>query len=136
MASAWYPAGLAMAVKAGNDLDAAGVKMALVKTALSYNAAHDAYDDISANVVGTPIALTSITWVASSNVLTFDAADTGLTWSSVAAGDTIGAVVVYNDSGTPSTSYLLTFNDVTDTPTNGGNITITIHGSGIGTITC
>lgn len=137
MASAWYPAGLALAVKTAYDLDdSTKVKIALVTTTCTYNVAHDAYDDVSTNVVGTPIVLSSITWVAASNVLTFDAADTGLTWTAVAAGSTIGACVVYYDSGTPATSYLLAFLDCTDTPTNGGNITITLNASGIGTITC
>lgn len=136
MASAVYPAGLADFLKAGYDIDGGNLKIALVTTALSYNTSHNAYDDVSANVVGTPIALASVTCVAATNVLTLDAADTGLTWNSIAAGSTIGAVVIYYDSGTPSTSYLIAFLDCTDTPTNGGNITITLNGSGILTITC
>ena len=136
MASSWYPKGLSEIVKAGRDWDNGSMKMALINTGTTYNNAHDFYDDISAGVVGTPIALTSVTVTSSTNVLTFDAADTGLTWSSVAGGSTIVAVAVYWDSGTPSTSPLLTYNEVTSTPTNGGDITITIHASGIGTITC
>ena len=136
MASAWYPAGFAEAVKGGRDWDNGSMKISLMNTGLSYSNAHDFWNDVSASAIGTPIALSSVTVVAAAAVITFDAADTGLTWTSVAAGSTVVACIVYWDSGTPATSPLLTWNEVTSTPTNGGNITITLNGSGIGTITC
>lgn len=54
----------------------------------------------------------------------FDAADP--TWSAVAGGSTIAGVVIYKDTGTPTTSKILAYVDVTDTPTNGGDITLQI----------
>lgn len=52
----------------------------------------------------------------------FDAADP--TWTAVAGGSTIAGVVIYKDTGTPTTSKVLAYLDVTDTATNGGDITV------------
>lgn len=134
MASYLYPKGITAALNGDFSLDT-GLKAALVTTSYTYSNAHDFYDDVSANVVGTPIALDSEGCTVSGDTITFDAADTGLTWSAVAAGSTIGSVLVYYDSGTPGTSNLVALLDVTDTATNGGDITITLNASGIGTFT-
>jgi hypothetical protein len=133
MASKVYPIGLAAALNGEFAVDT-GIKAALVTTSYTYSNAHNFYDDVSANVVGTPIAVSGEGATASGDTVTIDCADTGLTWTSVAAGSTIGYVLFYYDSGTPSTSNLLAISDVTDTATNGGDITVTIHASGIATI--
>lgn len=134
MASKWYPKGLAAMLKGDAALDA-NVKMMLVNTGYTYSAAHDFLDDVSASRIGTDIAVTSEDATVSDNVITFDAADTGLTWSAVATGSTVIGVITYVDTGVAGTSTLLTYNEVTSTPTNGGDITITINASGLGTIT-
>lgn len=51
-----------------------------------------------------------------------DAADP--TYTAVAGGSTVATVEVYKDTGTPTTSKLITSLDVTDTATNGGDITV------------
>jgi hypothetical protein len=48
------------------------------------------------------------------------------TWTAVAGGSTIVGVVIYKDTGTPTTSKILAYIDVTDTPTNGGDITLQV----------
>ena len=53
----------------------------------------------------------------------FDAAD--VTYTAVTTAQTAAWVVVYKDTGTPTTSRLVAALDITDTPTNGGDITIT-----------
>jgi hypothetical protein len=135
MASKWYPAGLAAALDAALDLtDATKVKVALTTT--TYNSVHNAYDDVSASTVDTPkVVGGSPAFTVSTTVVKYDAADPA-TWSALAAGSTITAGIVYYDSGTPSTSYLLAFLDCTDTPTNGGDITLAFNAAGIGTIDC
>ena len=50
--------------------------------------------------------------------------------------DDVGGAVVFNDTGTPSTSPLLAFLDATDLVTNGSDVTLTFNASGIITITC
>lgn len=139
MASKWYPAGLAIMLNEGYQWDSANLKMGLINSATSYNSAHDYYADVSGGAVDTPKALTTPTAsVTGVTTVKLDADDSGanLTWVGVLTGSTIGAVVVYYDTGNSATSPLLTFNDVTDTPTNGGNIVITIHANGIGTFDC
>jgi hypothetical protein len=135
MASKWYPAGLAAALDAALDLtDATKIKVALTTT--TYNVAHDAYDDVSASTVDTPkVVGGSPAFTVATAVIKYDAADAA-TWSALASGSTITGAIVYYDSGTPSTSYLLAFIDATDTPTNGGDITFAFSASGIGTIDC
>jgi len=136
MASAWYPKGLTELCKGGRDIDNGSLKISLINTGTSYSNAHDFWDDVSAGAIGTPIGLSSVTFVSSAAIATLDAADTGLTWNSVAVGSTVVACIIYWDSGTPGTSPLVAWLECTSTPTNGGNITITLNGSGIGTITC
>lgn len=51
-----------------------------------------------------------------------DAADS--TWTAVAGGSTVVGVGVYKDTGTPTTSKVICYLDVTDTATNGGDITV------------
>jgi hypothetical protein len=52
----------------------------------------------------------------------FDAADP--TWTALAGGSTIVGFVVYKDTGVATTSKMLAYIDVTDTATNGGDITL------------
>ncbi len=135
MANALYPAFKTRLVSPGADLVAgllgagAGVSptSAPLKAALlagyTWSAAHDFLDDVSASIVGTPVAVTGGSVAAG----VFDAADT--VFASVAEGSTVSAVVLYMDTGTPATSPLVALVD-TGTggalaiETSGGNITI------------
>lgn len=135
MASKWYPAGLAVVLSGALSAEA-NVKMMLVNTGYTYSAAHDFLDDVSASRIGSDIAVANEDISVASNVIKFDGDDTGLTWAAVDTGSTVIAVITYIDTGTPGTSPLLTYNEVTSTPTNGGDITITINAAGLGTITC
>lgn len=53
------------------------------------------------------------------------------TFPAVTAGSTVGGAVVFKDTGNDATSTLLFFLDTTDTPTNGGDITISYAATGI-----
>lgn len=135
MASKWYPIGVKAALKGDVALDGS-LKVMLVNTGYSYSTAHDFLADVSASRIGTDIAAAGEDVTVADNVAKFDCDDTGLTWSAVAAGSTVIGIITYVDTGNEATSYLLTYNEVTSTPTNGGDITITINASGLGTITC
>ena len=98
------------------------IKVALIKNNYLQSLATDEfYSDISAHVLGAPVALTG----ASVGGGVLDAAD--ISFASIAAGSTAEAVVIYKDTGTPATSPLLAYIDViTGFPviTNGNDINV------------
>lgn len=59
----------------------------------------------------------------------YDAADS--VWTSVSLGSTVGWVVVYKFVTNDADSIPIAVIDVTDTPTNGANITITYDATGV-----
>lgn len=129
MANAIYPKYKEAVLGGGTNsaLTSGTVKAALVDTgAYTYSAAHDMLDDLT-GVVGTAVTLGSKTVTNGA----FDSADP--TWTSV-SGNTVEAVVLYIDTGTPSTSRLVAYIDtgVTGLPItpDGGNIQATVHSSG------
>jgi hypothetical protein len=124
MANALYDKGREGFLDGSIDWDTDTIKVVLIDTA-DYTvdlANHDNLDDIatSAAKVATSAALSSKT--VSAGVA--DAAD--VTLSSV-TGDTCEALIIYQDTGTPSTSRLIAYIDTATglpvTP-NGGDITI------------
>lgn len=110
------------------------VKATLVKTAYTYSSAHDFIDDVTAGNRIATVTLASKTTTAGA----FDSADP--TWTSVAAGSTIGGIWLWVDSGTESTSRLVAWYDTNaasaaiSVATNGGNVTVTVNASGWFTI--
>lgn len=98
---------------------------------INVNTDQDIADCLAAGRVAT-VALTGRTVVASSNTLTVDAADATFT---AVTGDQSEQIIIWNDSGTESTSLLLVFFDTFTsgmpvTP-NGGNIDLVFNASGI-----
>lgn len=81
--------------------------------------------------IGTDQTLGSKTFTedTTNDRIVYDAADS--TWTAVAAGSTIGTVVIFkfvtNDAGSTPIAVI----DVTDTATNGGDITIQYDATGI-----
>jgi citrate lyase alpha subunit len=125
MSNAWYPTGLAAVFKADVDILVDTIKAALVDDTYTYSAAHDFYNDVSAYVLDTPVALSGRSVTAGE----FFADD--VTFTAVAAGDTVGGVVIYKDTGVAGTSALLGFagRQADSVPiardTTGGDITLT-----------
>ena len=121
MANVLYPEGKDNILSGNIDLLNDTIKAVLIDTGTyTYNTAHDAYDDLS-GVVGTATTIANIT--VTSGVVDGD----DVTFSSV-TGNSVEAIVIYKDSGTPSTSYLIAYIDSASaglpvTP-NGGDITI------------
>lgn len=128
MANVLYPKGKEGLITGVFNMSSDTIKVALLDTNdVAYNAAHDFYDDISAGVVGTPVALSGKT--VTNGV--FDSSDP--TWTGV-AGDQFEAIVMYKDTGVAGTSPLLGFWDtgVTGLPMTpvSGNITYTVPANG------
>jgi hypothetical protein len=131
MASAVYPTGIVAIMQADitGGLDGATIRAVLVDTATyTYNAAHNAYDDLSGVVATETDALgTKTIGVVGTGV--FDAANATVT---AATGDSAEAVVVFVDTGTASADLLLSYNELSAAVTpNGGDITIAWSESGI-----
>lgn len=107
------------------------VKAALVDTGTyTFSDAHQYYSSVS-GVAGTPQTIGSKTYgtVAAS---VFDGAD--VTFTAVAAGASLEAIVIYIDSGSAATSPLVAYIDsATGLPVtpNGGDISISWSASGI-----
>ena len=55
-----------------------------------------------------------------------------VTFSSLGSGNTVGGAILFKNTGSDATSGLLAFYDITDTPTNGGDITIQWAADGSG----
>jgi len=135
MASIWYPAGIDALMEGSVALLTDTIKVVLVDTgAYTYVNTHDNLDDVPAGSRIATGTLASKTSTFSSNVWTFDAADTTL---SAVTGAQSEIVIVYKDTGVESTSRLLLKLDLASAVTpNGGDIVLQYNASGLGTITC
>lgn len=121
MSDIWYPKGAEKLWSGLVDVTSATIKAALVSSAYTFNTAHEFYSDISANVIGTPQTLGSKAVTGGM----FDAGDP--TWTAVAGGSTVKAIVLYKDTGVAGTSPVLVYLDqFTGFPfaTNGSDVTI------------
>lgn len=122
MANALYDSGRQKFLEGAIAILTDTIKAALVRAAYTVNlATHDFWDDVSAQVQGTPQTLASKTSTAG----VFDAAD--VTYTAVASGQTVSFVVLYKDTGVAGTSPLIGYIDTaTGLPvaTNGGDISV------------
>lgn len=125
MANALYTKGKQALLNGDFDLDSNTIKIALVSSSYTPNlATDDFWNDVSANVIGTPQTLTSVSITDG----VFNAA--AVTYTAVAGGSTVRYFVIYKDTGVSSTSPLLVLIDTTTGvtlpfATNGGDITFT-----------
>jgi hypothetical protein len=123
MANLLYPTGKKAILDGDVDMLADTIKLALVATAYTYNAAHDFYNDVSANVIGTPQTLSN----KSTTGGLFDADDAVFT--GVSSGQSVKYALLYKDTGSAGTSQLIAlFDTMPGLPleTAGGDITISI----------
>lgn len=113
----------------GVDVNTDTIKAALVSSSYTPNlATHEFWSSASANVVGTPQTLSSVTVTDGA----FGAASP-LTYTAV-TGSQVNYVVFYKDTGTTTTSPIIAiFDTATGLPVtpNGGNITVSLNASGI-----
>lgn len=147
MASAWYDSGKYEVISGNTNLTASGIKCVLLTTSYSFDPTHHYISDVVAN----EISVTNYTGAfggsgrkllsaktanedgTSNNLAYFDAAD--ITWTALGVGTTIGGAVIVRELTTDSNSPLIAFMDLTDTATNGGDITISWNAAGILKIT-
>lgn len=133
MASRAYNAGVNGINNGGIDFLTDTIKIMLVNSAYAQNPDSEFVSDIVANEVAGATRQTlgtkTVTKDNTNDRSVLDAADA--TFPSVTAGSTVGGAVVFKDTGADATSTLLFFLDTTDTPTNGGNLTIQFSANGI-----
>lgn len=124
MANALYDSGRQAFLQADIDWLADNIKVALVRGYTPNTATHDFLDDVTA-AGGTIVANSGNFTGKTATAGVADADD--VTYSTVAAGAACNHLVIYKDTGVPSTSPLIA---VIDTATglpitpNGGDITI------------
>ena len=122
MANALYAKGKEKILSASINLPSDTIKASLLSSSYTANLSTDEFwSTISANLLNTSQTLGSKSVTAG----VFDAAD--VTFTAVTSGSTVKAVVIWKDTGTPSTSPLLVYIDtITGFPlaTNGGDIQI------------
>lgn len=130
MANAIYPIYKQALLDGLSDIDVndGTVKVTLIDLGVyTYSALHDFEDDLS-GIVGTAQTIGTTTIVDG----LFDGDN--VTFTAV-SGNSVEALIIYIDTGTPGTSRLVAFIDtgVTGLPVtpNSGDITITWNGSGI-----
>lgn len=146
MASGFYNAALYDIGRAIIDLDTDTLKVVLVTTGYTYDADHVFIDEAGTDVAGTEIAVSgytggyngagrktaTVTGQANNTNNRADFAIADLTWTALGAGATIGSAILVKEITNDAASKLVAAFDVTDTPTNGGDITLDFLALGSG----
>lgn len=124
MASTVYPSFKQKCLEGNStyNLTTATVKASLVSSAYTPSTAHEFWDDVSANEVGTAVTIDN----KSVTNGVFDTSDDSDTWASVAGGSTVDYVVIWIDTGgAASTDPLICWIELPSSiTTNGGDITV------------
>jgi hypothetical protein len=129
MASGWYIAGLTLCLNGGADLNTDDIRVMLVDDTYSFDEDLHIYaDDVSgdelAGVGYERKALTGEAISAETGMAVFDADN--VQWASIAAGETIGGIVIYKHVGADdSANPLLIWVDTSNLATGGGAVDIT-----------
>jgi hypothetical protein len=125
MADVLYPPYKEAILTAGLNLTSADIRVALMKSTYTYDAAHDFMDDVVANENGRSAALGSKTVALG----VFDAADTTVTATASAA---CNAVIIFYHTGSDATARLIAYIDFTAfTPAASQVCTVSFNASGI-----
>lgn len=134
MASAVYPKALQSFLTQNPSIDVDGdtIKVAAVDLTVdyAYSSTHQFKSSVTSYSGSTDATLSSVTGTSG----TMDAADLSPAWSLLAQSGTktIGALVVYKDTGSASTSPLICYIELASAVTpNGGDVNVTWNASGI-----
>lgn len=143
MASGFYNQGLVDVTNGTIDLDTDTVKLMLVDTGYTFDPDHDVIDNGANNATdpsfneivatnytggfggGGRKTLTITSGVNDTNNRA-DFAVADVTWTSLGGGtnDTIGGAILVKEGTNDTDSRLIVFFDLTDTPTNGSDVTL------------
>lgn len=139
MASGAYQYGMSKILDGTIDLDTTTLKIMLLASSYTYNPDHDGVDDLTEisgasgytggfGGAGRKTATVAISVDNTNNkvIVTF----TDLTWTALGTGATIGGAALVREITNDAGSIPICFFDLTDTPTNGGDITIDFAAAG------
>jgi hypothetical protein len=135
MANGVFNKGLSQLGNGGVDLDTSDLRVMLVKSTYTFNRDHNfvqevAFDpnspgDHEISVSGysrQALVSAAVTQDDTNNFAYLDADD--VVFAALATGETIGGAILFRHTGTDTTAPLIAFYDLTDTPTNGGDVTV------------
>lgn len=120
------------------DVDAQDLRVLLVTSGYTFDNAHNFVADVVASELTVSgysrqtLANEAITEDDTNDRAYLDADDP--TFSSLAAGETIGGAIVFRHTGADATAPLLFFIDLTNTPTNGTDFKVQFAAPGSGGI--
>lgn len=142
MASAWYNKGKYQVLSGSTDLLADTIKVMLVDSDYVFDADHNFVSQVTIDELGVSgytggfngagrktLGTKSVTEDDTNDRAYFDAAD--VTWTALGTGATIGGAILIKEVTNDADSVLIAFMDLTNTPTNGGDITIAWNADGI-----
>ena len=150
MASGWYSTGLKKCLDGTIALGTTTLKVMLVNSAYSFDPDLDTLDDgtsgdpnskelvctnYTGNYGGSGRKTATATLQTNDTSNRVDIAIANLTWTALggATNDTIGgAILCYETGGSDATAIPIAFFDLTDTPTNGSDITLSMTALGSG----
>ena len=130
MANGVYNRGKFIIGNAALELDAADIRLLLVKSTYAFDATHNFVSDVVAGAQEISVggyarqALTTKTLTEDdgNGFAYLDADDT--LFAALAAGQTVGGAVLYKFNAADAAAEVIGFYDLTDTATNGGDITV------------
>lgn len=139
MASGAYQAGILAVADGRIDLDTTVLKIMALKSSYTYNPDHDFVDDLTEITgvsgytggfggAGRKTATVALAVDNTNNkvICTF----TDLTWTALGTGDTIGGFALIREITSDALSLPVCFFDITDIPTNGGDVTLDFAAAG------
>src|SRR3990172_2996915 len=143
MASSWYNRGVYSILSGNINLNSNTIKVMLVTSAYTFDPDHNFVSNVNSfelTVGGytggfggagrKTLSNKEFTENDTDDLAYFD--DTAdLTWTSLATGETIGGAILIKEVTNDGDSPIIAFMDLTNTPTNGGNITVAWSADGI-----
>lgn len=136
MASQCYNAGINGIGDASINFTANTIGVMLVQSSYTMDPDHNFVSTIVASEVTAAgysrqtLGGKTVTKDDTNNRSVFDGSDVA-TFGSIAAGQTIGGIVIFKNTGADATSVLIAFLDTADTPTNGSAVGATWAATGI-----
>ncbi len=130
MANGVYNRGKYLVATAGVNLSSADLRVLLVKSTYTFDPDHNFVADVVAGALEISVAGYARQTLAGKTVVEDDANDfaymdaTDPVFAALAAGQTVGGMVMFINTGSDATAQVVSFYDLVDTLTNGLDMTV------------